>query len=235
MVGMPTMESMIAEALRNQIPVKALPGVSIANVQEQPEQPFDISFDLLSGPNQIRVLGEVKPTFSPRVLEEIGPWIRRLKSLRTDVAVAVIAPQLSSQAQMFCIENGIDFLDLAGMPLSMFLESSRCSGTVCARAANSQHPLKAHVPSTSFLDVSPVSCESSCSSLDHGALVKLQGSLKKRAHSSGNDSEDGSRFHNQSRICIQGNHGSRRTTRSSPARNCHSRTRTSPPSSDVGG
>ena len=114
MVGTSTMENTIAEALRNQIPVRALPGVSIANVQEQPEQPFDISFDLLSGPNQIRVLGEVKPTFSPRVLEEIGPWIRRLKSLRTDVAVAVIAPQLSSQAQTFCIENGIDFLDLAG-------------------------------------------------------------------------------------------------------------------------
>lgn len=114
MVGTPTMENTIAEALRNQVPVKALPGVSITNVQEQPEQPFDISFDLLSGPNQIRVLGEVKPTFSPRVLEEIGPWIRRLKSLRTDVAVAVIAPQLSSQAQTFCIENGIDFLDLAG-------------------------------------------------------------------------------------------------------------------------
>ena len=114
MVGTSTMENTIAEALRNQIPVRALPGVSIANVQEQSEQPFDISFDLLSGPNQIRVLGEVKPTFSPRVLEEIGPWIRRLKSLRTDVAVAVIAPQLSSQAQTFCIENGIDFLDLAG-------------------------------------------------------------------------------------------------------------------------
>ena len=114
MVGTPTMENTIADALRNQVPVKALPGVSITNVQEQSEQPFDISFDLLSGPNQIRVLGEVKPTFSPRVLEEIGPWIRRLKSLRTDVAVAVIAPQLSSQAQTFCIENGIDFLDLAG-------------------------------------------------------------------------------------------------------------------------
>ena len=114
MAGTSTMENTIAEALRNQIPVRALPGVSIANVQEQLEQPFDISFDILSGPNQIRVLGEVRLTFSPRVLEEISPWIRRLKSLRTDVSVAVIAPQLSSQAQTFCIENGIDFLDLAG-------------------------------------------------------------------------------------------------------------------------
>ena len=107
-------ENQVAEALRNQTPVRALAGVSIANVQEQSDQQFDISFDLLSGANQIRVLAEVKSAFSPRVLEEIRPWIRRLKSLRPDVAVAVIAPQLSVQAQAFCIENGIDFLDLAG-------------------------------------------------------------------------------------------------------------------------
>ncbi len=66
-------------------------------------------------PGQIRSsVGGSKSAFSPRVLEEIRPWIRRLKSLRPDVAVAVIAPQLSVQAQAFCIENGIDFLDLAG-------------------------------------------------------------------------------------------------------------------------
>jgi hypothetical protein len=104
----------VAEMLRSQLPVKGLPGVSIQNVREQPEQPFDIGFELRSGPNQVQVLGEIKPTFSPRLLEEIGPWIRRLKSLRTDISVAVIAPLLSPQAQAFCIQNGIDFLDLAG-------------------------------------------------------------------------------------------------------------------------
>ena len=100
-------EKQVAEALRNQTPVRALAGVSIANVQEQSDQQFDISFDLLSGANQIRVLAEVKSAFSPRVLEEIRPWIRRLKSLCPDVAVAVIAPQLSVQAQAFCIEDSI--------------------------------------------------------------------------------------------------------------------------------
>lgn len=114
MTSAPTTEKTIAAALENQLPVRALPGVSIANVQEQPEQLFDVSFDLLSGPSQIRVLAEVRPSFSPRVLEGIGPWIRRLKSLCPDVAVAVIAPQLSAQSQAFCIENGIDFLDMAG-------------------------------------------------------------------------------------------------------------------------
>jgi hypothetical protein len=109
-----TTEQMVARALRSQVPVKGLPGVSIQNMREQPEQPFDISFELLSGPNQVQVLGEIKPAFSPRLLEEISPWIRRLKSLRADISVAVIAPLLSPQAQAFCIQNGIDFLDLAG-------------------------------------------------------------------------------------------------------------------------
>lgn len=107
-------EQLIAEALRNQIPVKNLAGVSIQDVREQPEKPFDISFELRSGGNRVQVLGEIKPNFSPRLLEEIAPWIRRLKSLRGDVAVAVIAPVLSLQAQAYCVQNGIDFMDLAG-------------------------------------------------------------------------------------------------------------------------
>jgi hypothetical protein len=138
-------EQIVAEALRDQLPVKGLPGVSIQNVREQPEQPFDISFELLSGPNRIQVLGEIKPTFSPRLLEEIGPWIRRLKSLRTDVSVAVIAPVLSSQAQAFCIQNGIDFLDLAGnvfinVPGNFTLQRSgmRARGEFSAASANAR-------------------------------------------------------------------------------------------------
>ncbi|PYV70884.1 MAG: hypothetical protein DMG97_17875 [Acidobacteria bacterium] len=107
-------EQVIVESLRNQIPVRDLPGVSINDVQEQPKQPFDVSFELRSGRNRIQVLGEVKRAFSPRLLEEIAPWIQRLKSLRPDVAVAVIAPFLSSQAQAFCAQNEIDFIDLAG-------------------------------------------------------------------------------------------------------------------------
>ena len=88
--------------------------MSIEDVREQPDQPFDISFELRSGANRVQVLGEIKPNFSPRLLEEIAPWIQRLKSLREDIAVAVIAPILSTQAQAYCVQNGIDFMDLAG-------------------------------------------------------------------------------------------------------------------------
>jgi hypothetical protein len=107
-------EQVVVDALRKQLPVKDLPGVSISGVQEQPEQPFDVSFELRSGPTLIQVLGEIKPTFSPRSLEQIAPWIQRLKSLRPDVVVAVIAPALSPPAQAFCIQSGVDFMDLAG-------------------------------------------------------------------------------------------------------------------------
>lgn len=135
-------EQIVAEALRNQVPIKDLAGVSIGNVREQPEQPFDISFELRSGPNKIQVLGEVKSTFSPRLLEEIGPWIQKLKSLREDVAVAIIAPALSPQAQAFCAQNGIDFMDLAGnisinVPGKFILQRSgmRARGTAIAQSS----------------------------------------------------------------------------------------------------
>jgi hypothetical protein len=107
-------QQIVLDALRRQVPVKDLHGVSIANVRAEPERPFDVSFDLRSGSNRVQVLGEIKPAFSPRLLAEIALWIQRLKSLRNDVAVAVIAPALSSQAQVFCVKNGIDFVDLAG-------------------------------------------------------------------------------------------------------------------------
>jgi len=88
--------------------------VSIRDVRIEPGQPFDVSFQLQSGKNGVLVLGEIKSAFTPRALDEIAPWIRRLRSLRPDVSVAVIAPALSAQAQSYCVANGIDFLDLAG-------------------------------------------------------------------------------------------------------------------------
>jgi hypothetical protein len=107
-------ERQVASALRDQVPVRGLPDVSIEDVQEKPEASFDISFTLRSGKNRIQVLGEIKQIFSPRIIAEIEPWIRRLKSLRPDLAVALLAPALSDQAQAFCTDNRIDFVDLAG-------------------------------------------------------------------------------------------------------------------------
>jgi hypothetical protein len=104
----------VLDALRKQVPVKDLPGVRIAQVRQEPERPFDLSFELTSGKNRILVFGEIKQSPSPKVLAEIGPWIQRMKSLKAEAAFAVIAPALSPQAQAYCVANGIDFMDLAG-------------------------------------------------------------------------------------------------------------------------
>jgi hypothetical protein len=102
------------DALREQLPVKGLPGVRIANVEENPELPFDVAFDFITGQTQVRVLGEIKPVFSPRTLEQISPWVRRVKALNQNIGVAVVTSELSTLAQQYCIENNIDFIDLAG-------------------------------------------------------------------------------------------------------------------------
>jgi hypothetical protein len=115
---MPTRETQLArkvlDALRKQVPVRDFAGVRIEQVRQEPERPFDVSFELTSGSNRIRVLGEIKQAPSPKMLAEIGPWMQRMKSLKEDTAFAIIAPALSPQAQAYCVESRIDFLDLAG-------------------------------------------------------------------------------------------------------------------------
>jgi len=105
-------EAAIIQDLTAQVPFAQLPGIQVTNVADSP--PFDVQFDLESGENAVRVYAEIKRSFSPRELENIAPWIARLKAIEKDAAFAVVSPALSQQAQNFCIEAGIDFLDLAG-------------------------------------------------------------------------------------------------------------------------
>lgn len=109
-----TLKDRVTAALKRQDPTKGLPGVRISNIEVQPREPFDVSFELSSGKSRVRVFGEIKDAFSPKLLEEISPWVKRIKSMRNDVAYAMIAPALSPQVQTYCIANEIDFLDLAG-------------------------------------------------------------------------------------------------------------------------
>jgi hypothetical protein len=107
-------EKTVLEALRNQTPVRDLPGVRIRTVRQLPEERFDVSFELESGTSRVLVFGEIKPSLSPKLLEEIALWIRRMKSLRPAVSFALISETLSPRSQSYAIENGIDFLDLDG-------------------------------------------------------------------------------------------------------------------------
>jgi hypothetical protein len=154
--------------------------VSIEDVQEKPEPPFDISFELRSGRNRIQVLGEIKQTFSPRIVAEIAPWIRRLKSLRPDLAVALLAPALSDQAQAFCTDNRIDFVDLAGnisinVPGKFTL---RRTGMRARRPARSQ---SLHKAAMYFPDATPASCAFSWKTPSSGRKPRSGGNWKQSA------------------------------------------------------
>jgi hypothetical protein len=113
---MPTLEAQfvrkVLDALRKQVPVRNFAGVRIEPVRQEPERPFDVSFELISGTNRIRVFGEIKQAPSPKMLAEIGPWKRRMKSLKEDAFFAVVAPALSPLAQADCVADEVDFLDL---------------------------------------------------------------------------------------------------------------------------
>ena len=108
----PTAEAITIQALADQVPFAQLPGIRVTNVTGS--RPFDVRFDLEFGTNKVRVYAEIKQSISPRQLENIAPWIARLKAIEQDAAFAIVSPALSAQAQTFCIETGIDFLDLAG-------------------------------------------------------------------------------------------------------------------------
>jgi hypothetical protein len=108
------LEQEVIQSLLDQRPFDQLPGVEAVNVMSSEGLPFDVRFELRSGGAQVLVFGEVKSGFTPKQLSELKPWMQRLQSTRNDAVFAVIAPALSVQAQNYCLENGINFIDLIG-------------------------------------------------------------------------------------------------------------------------
>ena len=89
------LEKEIVQALRNQIPVQDLPRVRLRDVKVKPKDGFDVEFQLESGQRSVLVYGEIKPAVSPKLLEQLAPWIRRMRSLRPDAAFVLISPFLA--------------------------------------------------------------------------------------------------------------------------------------------
>src|ERR1700733_1385616 len=104
----------VVQALRAQAPLGDLPGVRIREVKEQPSNGFDVEFQLESGNRTIPAFGEIKTLVSPKILEETAPWMRRMRAFRSDAAFLLICPFLPPRSQTYCMQNQIDFLDLAG-------------------------------------------------------------------------------------------------------------------------
>jgi hypothetical protein len=114
MVLTPQLEQSVVQALRTQSALQGLPGVRIRDIKEQPSNGFDVEFELESGDRTIKAFGEIKTTVSPKILEEIAPWMRRMRAFRSDAAFLLICPFLPPRSQTYCLQNQIDFLDLAG-------------------------------------------------------------------------------------------------------------------------
>jgi len=106
------LEKEVVQALRTQVPVRSLRGVCIRDVKAQSKDGFDVEFQLESGQRSTLAYGEIELAASPKLLEQLAPWIRRMRSLRKDAAFVLICPVLAPRSQAYCIENGIDFLDL---------------------------------------------------------------------------------------------------------------------------
>lgn len=110
-------EREILLALKNSIPFKGLPNVRVGNLVEQfreGQARFDAKFDLEFGDTKVQVYAEVKNTFTPKEVEQIGPWLSQMKAMQKDAAYALVCPAISPQSQRLCFERNIDFIDLAG-------------------------------------------------------------------------------------------------------------------------
>ena len=89
-------------------------GVEASQVAESDGLPLDVKFESRSGDARVLVYGEIKSGFTPKQLADLKPCIQRLEGIKKEAVFAVIAPALSIQAQTYCFENEINFLDFAG-------------------------------------------------------------------------------------------------------------------------
>lgn len=107
----------ILAALRTNEPFKDLPNVRIVNLIPQPEAArgrFDAKFELQFDETTVEVHAEIKNTCTPKQVEQIAPWLARLKATQKDAAFALVCPGISAKSQRLCFEKNVDFIDLAG-------------------------------------------------------------------------------------------------------------------------
>jgi hypothetical protein len=106
-------EDEITSALRSNVPFADLPGISVESVTVQSGPP-DLAITLMVAGRKLALYGELKNNCSPLAVAQLAPWLRQLKQARPKAGVALVCPSLSPESQRICLENGIDFIDLAG-------------------------------------------------------------------------------------------------------------------------
>lgn len=106
-------EDEIIAALRSGVPFDDLPDISVESVSVETGPP-DLTITLNVAGRKVALYGEIKNNCSPLRIAQIAPWLRQFKQSRPQAAVALICPTLSAESQRICIDNGLDFIDLAG-------------------------------------------------------------------------------------------------------------------------
>jgi len=74
----------------------------------------DVAMSIKFNGIPIQIYGEIKTQVTPKILEEIGPWLARLNQTSFDIRYVLICPFLSPESQKYCQEKKINFMDLCG-------------------------------------------------------------------------------------------------------------------------
>lgn len=112
----------IVELLEKGMPFEGLADLKVFDVELEAGQGAqrghdikpDVTLRIDFGGNLVKVYGEIKTVITPRILKEIGPWFGRIKTGKTTETWALICPYLSSESQLYCQSNNINFIDLSG-------------------------------------------------------------------------------------------------------------------------
>ena len=110
-------ETEILQAIKDNIPFKGLPNVRVRNMVEQfreEQAVFDAKFELQFDDTSVDVYAEVKNTCTPKLVEQLAPWLSQMKAMQKDAAFALVSPKISPQSQDICFKRKVDFIDLAG-------------------------------------------------------------------------------------------------------------------------
>ncbi len=112
----------IIEQIKKGTPFEGLSDIRLVETRIEPEltnlqgrniRP-DVVIILNFGGSLLTIYGEVKTQVTPKLLQQLGPWLARIKALNQKENYVLICPFLSLPSQQFCQENKIDFIDLGG-------------------------------------------------------------------------------------------------------------------------
>jgi len=109
-------QAQIVESLRQGEPFAGMPQILVENVsfEERAATKAEANLTLNAGGRRVPVVLEVKTLCTPRIAEQLVPWLAQIKRARPGSAVALVCPRISPDSQRLCAENEVDFIDLSG-------------------------------------------------------------------------------------------------------------------------